>query len=232
MSDAPKKSSSLKMRVISGIVLCPLMIATLVAGGWYFLAVLGLAFVIAMTELSKMLRAAPQFFLLFLVAFIYICGAFASYIYLRFEFPAGAWLALIAMISVWASDSGAYFMGKSFGKHKMAPHISPNKTWEGFGGAVFFSGLFLVIMALLAPVLAPYLVTDLGKNPNIALFFVLGGILGGVGQVGDIVESYAKRKVGVKDAGAIIPGHGGLLDRIDSLLLVSPVFLGIVLLWM
>jgi phosphatidate cytidylyltransferase len=119
---------------------------------------------------------------------------------------------LFILFSVWISDSAAYFIGKSFGKHKLAPRVSPKKTWEGaaagfIGGAagfVLLSMLFLDGFALVHSV-------------------VIGVIIGTIGQIGDLVESKLKRDAGVKDSSGLIPGHGGVLDRFDSLLLIMPV---------
>lgn len=115
-------------------------------------------------------------------------------------------LLLGFMATIWISDSAAYFTGRSFGKHKLAPRISPNKTWEGVAGAlvaVLLYGLiwdFWFIEESLAAKLIPLL-----------LFMAILGI------IGDLYESLMKRQAGVKDSGNILPGHGGILDRIDAL---------------
>jgi phosphatidate cytidylyltransferase len=112
---------------------------------------------------------------------------------------------------VWLSDAAAMYVGKALGRHRMAPAISPGKTWEG-AAASLVSGM---IVALLG---ARLLSLPLSLLQSVAF----GGIISCVAQVSDLSESLLKRYVGVKDSGALIPGHGGLLDRIDSLFLAAP----------
>lgn len=125
----------------------------------------------------------------------------------------GFLLTLATMLMVWGGDIFAYFGGKSFGKHKLAPDISPNKTWEGFisGYLGCFAGLAVAIYA--SPV-------------ETALTLTLGAplvlLVGTFGPIGDLIESKIKRKAGVKDSASILPGHGGFFDRFDALLLVAP----------
>lgn len=119
----------------------------------------------------------------------------------------GALLTLGVMGSVWVNDAFAYFVGSRIGRHKLAPRISPNKSWEGFFGGLVGSVLIWLILVALQV-----------KNMSVPLALV-GGILCGVtGVMGDLFESRLKRSVGVKDSGNIMPGHGGLLDRSDSML--------------
>jgi phosphatidate cytidylyltransferase len=114
-------------------------------------------------------------------------------------------------VSIWVCDSAAYFAGRAFGRHKLFERVSPNKTWEGwFAGLVFAIGTFLVARE----VALPYL-TFTGA-------LVCGAIVGIVGQLGDLVESLLKRDAGIKDSSSLIPGHGGVLDRFDSVMMVSP----------
>ena len=132
------------------------------------------------------------------------------------------WVVLLVLTTIWLADSGAYFFGKQFGKRKLAPSISPGKTWEGFVGALFVVSLFSIVMTYYGFV-----------NSYISiLFFNLILILS---VEGDLFESYIKRMAKVKDSGDLIPGHGGVLDRIDSLcsslplatlILMSPAFFG------
>jgi phosphatidate cytidylyltransferase len=123
------------------------------------------------------------------------------------------WL-LLALCIVWAADSGAYFAGRRFGRNKLSPRISPNKTVEGLIGGVV-AGMLLALVA------APFAGASAKQLPYIAIV-ALWTILFSV--VGDLFESLLKRHVGVKDSGQLIPGHGGVLDRIDSVLAALPVF--------
>lgn len=127
---------------------------------------------------------------------------------------------LYALFIVWCTDSGAYFIGKHFGKNKLAKHISPNKTWEGSIGGTVIATIVCAIYLYFFPIS--------GINLVVMILFTI--VLSIVGQLGDLVESALKRFYGVKDSGKILPGHGGILDRFDSLLFVLPVLhlLGIV----
>lgn len=127
---------------------------------------------------------------------------------------AGVDKLLLALFIVWATDIGAYMLGMKFGKRKFAPQVSPNKTLEGFLGGMVSAVLVAVIFLLFKKetVAYPLYVT----LPLVALF-------SGVAQLGDLVESAIKRQYGVKDSGKLIPGHGGIFDRFDSLIFVLPV---------
>ena len=113
-------------------------------------------------------------------------------------------------VLIWSSDSFAYFSGRLFGKHKMAPKISPKKTWEGFAGGV--------ILTLILSYFIEKYHTDLRGN-----WMVVGFLVAVFAPLGDLVESQLKRNFGVKDSGNIIPGHGGILDRLDSFIIAAPV---------
>jgi len=121
-------------------------------------------------------------------------------------------LLLLAMVCVTLSDAGAYYVGSAFGTHRMAPLISPGKSWEGAAGGVLAS----VAGALLAHVW-------FFQRLSLAHAVVLGVVLCAAGILGDLAESMLKRAAGVKDSSALLPGHGGVLDRLDSLLVAAPV---------
>lgn len=127
----------------------------------------------------------------------------------------GAYWVLYVLVLVWVADSGAFFAGKTFGRNKLAPAVSPGKTWEGVFGA-------LIACALFAFGYARFL--DL-KGPAFSSFILVCMVTVLFSIAGDLLESLLKRQRGVKDSGTIIPGHGGILDRIDSLLAAAPVFL-------
>lgn len=131
----------------------------------------------------------------------------------------GSWWLLYVMLLVWGADSGAYMFGKMFGKHKLAPKVSPGKTWEGLVGGLLTSALISWLFGRYAPLdVVP--VTLLICSVIAALASVLG----------DLTESMFKREAGIKDSGNLIPGHGGILDRIDSLTAAVPVFACLMLL--
>ena len=141
---------------------------------------------------------------------IYLGTAGAHFILIR-QLNNGQWWLLLALAGTWLADSGAYFIGRKFGVHKMTPALSPKKSWEGLAGGVAFG---VICAALLAVALSLVL--------NIYLPWWAGAVLGLIGALigvlGDLSISMIKREVGAKDSGHIIPGHGGVLDRLDSLL--------------
>ncbi len=120
--------------------------------------------------------------------------------------PTGVWWLLVILLGVWGFDAAAFFSGRYFGRHKLAPEISPGKTWEGVAG-----GLVLSITAALVLAVVPL---------HVPWYFaiLLGVLIGMAATLGDLAESLIKRQTHVKDSGQIMPGHGGMLDRIDSLL--------------
>jgi len=122
----------------------------------------------------------------------------------------GPWLLLFALVITWAGDTAAYFAGRAFGQHLLAPHVSPKKTWEGS-----LAGLAASI--LVAVVFQRWLHAPL---PTLIGMAVVGNV---AGQIGDLLESACKRSAGVKDSGSMLPGHGGVLDRVDALILAFPV---------
>ena len=124
--------------------------------------------------------------------------------------PWGGVLALCIFLSVWANDSFAYLVGSKIGKHKLAPRTSPKKSWEGFFAGLVGSAAFWCVMTLIP-----------GVTMSIPQAIVFGLISGLMGVLGDLAESRIKRNSGFKDSGTIMPGHGGLLDRCDSLFLVA-----------
>jgi phosphatidate cytidylyltransferase len=128
------------------------------------------------------------------------------------DLGSGAWWILATFLLVWLCDTAAYFVGRQWGRHKMSPAVSPKKSWEGAAAGFLTSvGVALGLVPLL------------GLPLSYPLAAILGALVGVVGQLGDLAESLLKRQAGVKDSGALIPGHGGILDRADSLLFVVPV---------
>lgn len=132
---------------------------------------------------------------------------------LREDIGGPAWL-LYGLVIVWVMDSGAYFCGKLWGKRQFISHVSPNKTWEGFVGGLISVFVFAFVVCLAFRVPFYRLIAICGLSIVTALF----------ATVGDLLESLLKRQIGVKDSGVGLPGHGGILDRIDSVLAALPVF--------
>lgn len=177
-------------------------------------AVLILLFELFRNNGSAILNTGSTF-----LGIIYL-GFFSSTIILIREFfskselfySEGGYLIISIMVSIWVCDSAAFFLGSAFGKHKLFPRVSPNKSWEGA-----IAGFIFAIITMIA---AKAIVID---ELSIADSIVIGIIVGIIGQLGDLVESLVKRDAGVKDSSSIIPGHGGIFDRFDSLLLTAPV---------
>jgi len=130
---------------------------------------------------------------------------------LRFQFASGFMLMMLVFLITWGSDTGAYFVGQKWGHRPLARHLSPKKTWEGAIGGVGLT----IIMALW------YNQIYLGMSNGVVLVLAFFGATAGI--IGDLAESAIKRFAGVKDSGTLLPGHGGILDRFDSLMAVAPV---------
>jgi phosphatidate cytidylyltransferase len=139
--------------------------------------------------------------------------AWVGLAYLRLE-TAGPWLILYVIALVDCADVGAYFTGRAFGKRKMAPSVSPGKTLEGLAGGIVTVSVFALLVSLFA----------LPDSATTGAFLFLSLVAGLASVLGDLVESMVKRHRGVKDSGTLLPGHGGIMDRIDSLAAAIPVF--------
>jgi phosphatidate cytidylyltransferase len=220
--------SSLSLRLLSAAVLAPAVLFCMIYGGAPFLFMIGAALYISVSEAWGMARHCPNSFVRAALYVLYILLCMAAFVYLRLHHPDGAGLALALMLCIWASDSGAYFAGKAIGGAKMAPTISPNKTWAGlFGGMAASAAAFALYAVFAGPFLSDVLAHDLRilSEEPLWLALAIGASITLSGQAGDLLISREKRCAGLKDTGNLIPGHGGLLDRIDSLLLAAPVFL-------
>ena len=249
-ASAPARRSDLPVRTVAGVVMIAVAVAALWLGGFAFWLLAAVAAVFMMAEWSNLhgadarhkrlaqyalfvplallspWGAGADFFVLGLLAgaafFTVIvtsrpklaigtiyCGLpVIALVLLRSE-PAGLLYAIWAMALVWATDIGAYFAGRTIGGPKLAPRISPSKTWAGLVGGVIAAGLFgfaLYAWAGLPPPLA-------AATPFLAV----------LAQGGDLYESTLKRRAGVKDSGNVLPGHGGVMDRLDGLVPVAPV---------
>jgi len=249
-------------RVVSAVVLIPIVGAGVYAGGFWLLALVGLAGLLAGHEFVAMMgsrEGVPSHLLVLLLIALFVVGAqWPDLILLRCAlglvslaalaakvfggnasgsleswaltvagaayvgFPLGCfvrlramdqgmWWMVLALLGTWISDSGAYFVGCGLGKHKLCPRISPKKTWEGvIGGLV--SGVVTVVL------LGRFLLgLDVGWGIVLGVLLVLGA------TIGDLAESVIKRQAETKDSGNLIPGHGGMLDRLDSLLFIVPI---------
>jgi len=136
-------------------------------------------------------------------------GWLGAYLISLRNLPDGMWWILLVLPAVWLADSGAYFIGRAIGKRKFSPRLSPKKTWEGYFGGVIFGTLGGVLLAYVLNLIEPGVMTPLHGG-------IMGLILALVTPLGDLGESMVKRQFGIKDSSNLIPGHGGVFDRIDS----------------
>ena len=216
-------SKNLQKRIISAGILAPIVLYIVFVGGLLFTSLVVIATVIMSFEWASITlsdesitKEAKQKWRNGGIAYISLFAC--SLIYLR-SAENGLWLVLLLLAIVWATDIAAFFVGRTLKGPKILPKISPNKTWSGLlGGTVaaaavgFFASVFT-------------------SELNMLSFVFICAILAPVAQAGDFFESWVKRKFGVKDSGDIIPGHGGLLDRIDGLTSVAPIMAIVSLFW-
>ena len=257
MTQSDKRPSDLAIRTVSGVALIALALAALWGGGVWLWLLTSLASMLMLAEwgglvqrdrkharltlfagcvplaIMSPLASGVSFFSLGLVVgtaffvaiitlkprlgfgIVYVALPALALLFLRGE-ASGLLLALWTLATVWATDIGAYFAGRSIGGPKLAPRVSPNKTWSGLIGGV--------VAALLLGLL-------LWRFAGLSLQLAFASpILAVIAQIGDLYESWLKRQAGVKDSGTILPGHGGVLDRLDGLVPVAPAAAALILL--
>ncbi|HQT32326.1 MAG TPA: phosphatidate cytidylyltransferase [Thiobacillus sp.] len=197
-----------------------LLLNTLTGTDWPLfqsgLILLALAFWLVVAPLWLLGRwHAPQPFVRAAVGVVVLLPTWVALIYMHERGPA---VLLGVMAVVWIADTAAYFSGRQFGRHKLAPAISPGKTWEGVAGALAALAIYAVVLSQLTAL------------PSLSLFFMVAGLLY-LSVLGDLFESWIKRVAGMKDSGTLLPGHGGVLDRIDALTSTLPIATGM-LMWL
>ena len=197
--------SELAVRAATGAVLIAAALLAAVAGGTIFAVFVAAVATLMFYEWTRLTRGWGTSW--YLSGFVYAVIPALALLWIRERDAHGLALLVWAFIVTWATDIGAYFAGRRFGRRKLAPGISPNKTVEGLYGGIAAATLFGGAWAL---------ATDLG----IALL-ALAPVLAIAAQAGDLFESGMKRRAGVKDSGALLPGHGGALDRLDGLVPVA-----------
>lgn len=197
----------MKQRIVTGVIAGALFLLLLAIGGIPFMVFIALLAAIGIKEVYEMAKGKQKGIILPLLMSIYVGIGF--YEFANRLLVEGIVFIGFTLVIIWTTDSGAYFVGRKIGKHKLAPSISPNKTIEGaLGGLVLAVGVALVYQQIL-PVF----------DTNITALWI-GCVVSVSGQIGDLLESKVKRYYDVKDSGNILPGHGGILDRFDSILLV------------
>ncbi len=245
-------TGELRLRVAAGIAMLLVAVGALLAGGILFWLLLVVAGVLMQGEWARLVGAAFQhrrvsmfaisvplailcplaagvswvalglvmaaFFFTAIVTrslplalgILYVCAPIAALLFLRGQMPnmVGLLLAFWALGLVWATDIGAFFAGRSIGGPKLAPRVSPSKTWSGLGGGV------------VAALLLGYALHQMAGLP--AQLAAASGLLAVAAQLGDLLESGMKRRAGVKDSGSLLPGHGGVMDRLDGVVTAAP----------
>lgn len=213
--------NELHKRIATGSILAVTALLLILLGGAFFTGFVLLCSMLMILEWMELTK--DQSLRLRLAGFGYVLLPCLSLIMLRslvfpdlaeLEAETSAIPVLHLLTIVVATDIGAFAVGKILGKHKLAPHISPGKTWEGLAGGVLAAGLVSLSFA-------PFLMfphTSLGA-------LLLGMVLAVIAQAGDLFESWLKRRAGVKDSGTLLPGHGGILDRVDGIIFSAPVYL-------
>lgn len=213
--------SNLFQRIITALVLIPIVVYLIIEGDILFDLFLGLIFIIAIYEVINIVNNDKEISLLkkfiwIISILIYIGVSLISLKYIRLH--DGGELKIMMLFSIiWVFDSTAYFVGSWIRGPKLIPKISPKKTWSGLIGGCIITFIIpnLIFIIMLDHVFL------LGFTIIMGFYSTLIGI---IGQVGDLMESYFKRRFGMKDSGNILPGHGGVLDRLDSIFLASIFF--------
>jgi phosphatidate cytidylyltransferase len=219
--------SELAKRSVSGIILAAALLGILWIGGWAFAALLIIASLILAREFVMLIWKGWPSTLARIVWAVFGLGYIALALWgLWFAREQGFFAALLLFLAVWATDIGAYAFGRTFGGPKIAPRISPSKTWAGLFGAIVATTL--VVFAAVS--LDARITAGVDSYPwdwglYICLWAALAcAALAVLAQAGDFFESWLKRRAGVKDSGNLIPGHGGLFDRVDGLLPIAAIF--------
>lgn len=212
----PAISPRFLKRLASALLLGPIALGLMVASKPTFLIIWVPALLLTIYEWAGFVRGAKSGkAITAIIGLVYIPAAFGAMLALRFDDIDPGWMTVLwVLLLVWASDTGAYIFGKAYGGPKLAPRISPNKTWAGLGGAIIGAGLVTMVLGLILYQM------ELGPFEYMR-DFAMGALLGLVCQIGDLFISVFKRRAGLKDTGTLIPGHGGILDRIDSLMLAT-----------
>jgi phosphatidate cytidylyltransferase len=208
--DASSRWSGLKVRALSGLAMAVVVGVGLWQGGWVFTLLVVLAGLLMIREWDGLTAQDSKVW--HIAGLAYVALPCASLIWLR-NCASGVYLILFVVLVVCATDIGAYFAGRRIGGPKLAPVISPNKTWAGLAGGVVAAAIIGGVSANFTPY-PPSFIACMDLAAGLAL----------VAQAGDLFESWLKRRVGAKDSGALIPGHGGLLDRMDGYVFTVPVF--------
>jgi len=216
--------SGLRSPLWRGVLLLALALAfaalwalrTTATGIWVVVAGLAWWAVVCIWLRHVAFAAAPtreNLMLKLLAGLLVMLPAWTALVMIHAHQPYGQWWTLLGLFIVWAADIGAYFSGRMFGNRKLAPQISPGKTWAGVYGALFAGALVMAVGAWFLHV----------RGAGLVALLLLAVVTVAISVVGDLLESLMKRHARVKDSGTLFPGHGGLLDRLDSVFAALPV---------
>jgi phosphatidate cytidylyltransferase len=196
----PSTVSNLLLRIASAAVLMPLALAATYYGGWAFGLLWAIAAIAVLWEWTRLVKGP----IWIACGFFYAAALFVAPVWLRADIGYGLLAIVLLFAIVWSTDIFGYFAGRSIGGPKLMPRVSPKKTWSGaIAGTV---GSMIVAVA----------VASLFKLPNLVAIAIIALLLSVCAQAGDLFESFVKRKFGVKDSSQLIPGHGGVMDRLDG----------------
>jgi phosphatidate cytidylyltransferase len=193
----------LRRRTVTAAIYAVVVLAAVFAPVVVFGGLLVAVAIVGLLELAGLRRAG-----LAVLVEVIVLGVGLSALYFLRTLGEPAFLLLVIILAIWAEDVVAYFVGSWLGRHKVAPRISPGKTWEGTVAGFLAAAAVVLLWNL------PF-----GVHP---VTYLIAGLVGPAGFAGDLLESWIKRRAGVKDSGTLFPGHGGMLDRIDSLLMAAP----------
>ncbi len=208
----PKKNADLPVRVVFAIVMLVIAGTALWLGGWWWRGFAILVGALCLAEFVRLVLRATESPLNRIAGTVFGTAYVALAVISLASLPLGVVLGIVAVVI--ATDTGAYFSGRAIGGPKIAPEISPSKTWAGLGGGMLAAGI----------VSAGTFVWNTGElvmRPMLFIAFTTGAMLAVVAQTGDFFESWLKRRAGMKDSSQLIPGHGGVFDRVDGLLPVA-----------
>lgn len=197
--------SEISIRTLTGVAMILLALGVTLVGGYSFAILTAAAATVVFYEWTRITRGWGAGW--YVAGFVYALAAALALLWVRDRADNGAWLVLWIFVVVWMTDIGGYFVGRAVGGPKLAPSISPGKTWAGFYGGVIAATIFGAAWALFT-----------GLH---LLLLLLAPLFAVAAQGGDLFESWMKRRAGVKDSGTWLPGHGGVFDRLDGLLPVA-----------
>jgi phosphatidate cytidylyltransferase len=200
----PNKRSNLALRVLSSLVIAPIAILVAWTGGWLFVLFWSAAALIVFYEWTKVVAGARQRVMWVAVGAGYAAAMLAATLLIRADAAFGFAAMVFVFAVVWFTDIAAYFVGRRVGGPKLMPRVSPNKTWSGAVGGT------------LAAIVAGALIAMAFGLGSMAVLCAVAAVLAVVSQAGDLLESALKRHFNVKDASQLLPGHGGLMDRLDG----------------